>query len=372
MDCISSKNISVFVPLLPKADRLLPYLKEIDAGRRYSNGGPLLERFEAALAEHFDVAADRVVAVANATAGLTLSLLAAGPAAGGLCIMPSWTHEATAVAALRAGLTPWFHDVDEETWRLDPDTVAASIRREPRVAHVLVTAPFGAAVDQAPWAALMRDTGVAVTVDAAAGFDSLRGGDVDAVVSLHATKVFGIGEGGVVVAADASAARRIRHSAQLGLSDERRMLHVGMNAKLSEYGAAVGLAGMSEWPSRRRRLSVLRDDFAAALNGNDGVRLWSPVGVSSTLMARLSRETVDGAQARLQGLGIETRRWWGRGCHRQPALAGCPRTATPVTETLADSVIGLPFHADISPGDIARIVAGLADGATGDVQQRGR
>jgi dTDP-4-amino-4,6-dideoxygalactose transaminase len=372
MGRLSSDNISVFVPLLPTADGLLPYLKEIDAGRRYSNGGPLLDRFEAALAEHFGVVVDRVVAVANATAGLTLSLLAAAPATGGLCVMPSWTHEATAVAALRAGLTPWFHDVDEETWRLDPDTVAASIRREPRVAHVLVTAPFGAAVDQAPWAALMRKTGVAVTVDAAAGFDSLRGGDVDAVVSLHATKVFGIGEGGVVIAADASTARRIRHSAQLGLSDERRMLQVGMNAKLSEYGAAVGLAGMGEWPARRRRLSALRDDFAAALSGNADIRLWSPAGVSSTLMAQLSQESVDGAAARLQGLGIETRRWWGRGCHRQPALAGCPRTALPVTEALADSVLGLPFHTDISPGDIARIAAGLADGATGDAQRSGQ
>jgi dTDP-4-amino-4,6-dideoxygalactose transaminase len=370
MGCIPSENISVFVPLLPKADSLLPYLKEIDDRRRYSNSGPLLERFETALAEHFDVAADRVVAVANATAGLTLSLLAAAPAAGGgLCVMPSWTHEATAAAALRAGLIPWFHDVDEETWRLDPDTVAASILREPRVVHVLVTAPFGAAVDPAPWAALMRKTGVAVTVDAAAGFDSLRGGGIGAVVSLHATKVFGIGEGGVVIAADADAAQRIRYLAQLGLSNERRMLQVGMNAKLSEYGAAVGLAGMSEWPARRRLLSALRDDFAAAFNGKAGVRLWSPTGVSSTLMARLSRETVDAAGKRLQGLGIETRCWWGRGCHRQPALADCPRTAMPVTEALADSVLGLPFHTDISPGDIARIVAGLAETRVGETQR---
>lgn len=326
-------------------------------------------RFEAALAEHFGVAADRIVAVANATAGLTLSLLATttavtaddgGPTGpGGLCVMPAWTHEATAVAALRAGLTPWFHDVDDSSWEMDPRQVAASIAQDRRVSHVLVTAPFGAAVDQTPWAALAQDANVTVVIDAAAGFDALQHSRLDAVVSLHATKVFGVGEGGVAIAADAARAARIRHLSQLGLSPDRIIGQAGMNAKLSEYGAAIGLAGLDDWPARRRRLADLRRDYLAALDDVPGVRPWAPAGISSTLMVRLPPGAADRTAAKLREAGIETRRWWGRGCHRQPALAGCPRTALPVTEALADSALGLPFHTDVTPADIDRIVANL-------------
>ncbi len=361
-DAAAAAGIAVFRPQLPTADRLLPYLRAIDAGRRYTNQGPLLERFERRLARHFAVAPERVVAVANATAGLTLSLLAASAAeaAGRLCIMPSWTHEATAVAVLRAGLTPWLHDVDAVTWQLDPATVADGIRRDPRVAHVMVTAPFGATVDPGPWGELAERTGVGVTIDAASGFDRLRGGPVDAVVSLHATKVLGIGEGGVVVAGGTARAARIRDLARLGLSETRVLPQAGMNAKLSEYAAAVGLAALDEWPARRASLQRLRDHYATRLGGQDQApRLWRPDGMSSTLMVRLPRPTAAATAAALADQGIETRRWWHAGCHRQPAFAGLPRQPLPVSEALADSVLGLPFHTDLDAPAIDRIAAAL-------------
>lgn len=360
-----SPDIPVFRPRLPSADRLLPYLREIDAGRWYSNHGPLLDRFERALAERFAVAPERVVAVANATAGLSLCLLAARAAAGGtsradrLCVVPSWTHEATAVAVVRAGLTPWFLDVDEASWRLDPDRVAEEIRAEPRVAHVMVTAPFGAPVPFAPWADLSDRAGIGVTIDAAAGFDGLRGGPVEAVVSLHATKILGIGEGGVVVARDAARATLIRRLARLGLSEDRVIDHVGMNAKLSEYAAAVGLAALDEWPARRAGFAWRRERYAARLDGRNGIRVWRPESLASSLMVRLpGPAAVETAEA-LRRLGIETRRWWHAGCHRQPAFAGFPRRPLPVTEALAESVLGLPYHGDLDAAAIDRVADAL-------------
>ncbi|MFD1623153.1 DegT/DnrJ/EryC1/StrS family aminotransferase [Azospirillum griseum] len=360
----------VFQPKLPVADRLLPYLRLIDANRWYSNRGPLLARFEQALADHFAVASDRVIGVANATAGLTASLLAAGVDDAGrdgspLCILPSWTHEATAVAALRAGLTPWFHEVEEADWSLSPERVADSLRANPtlaaRVSHVIVTAPFGAVVAAEPWRALSDHFGLAVTIDAASGFDQLRGGPVDAVVSLHATKVLGVGEGGVVIAQDAQRAARLRDLVQLGLSDERVIQRAGLNAKLSEYGAAIGLAALDIWPERRATLVRLRAHYAARLGGVPGLSLWAPEGVSSTLMLRLPGPVAVETGRRLAARGIATRRWWHAGCHRQPAFAACPRHPLPITEALADSVLGLPFHEDLTLCDIDTVVDTLRD-----------
>lgn len=354
--------LAVFQPKLPTADRLLPHLRSIDANGWYTNRGPLLERFERALAGHFAVAPDRVVAMANATAGLTASLLAAGAGGGGrdVCLMPSWTHEATAVAVLRAGLTPWFHEVDEETWRLSPDGVGDSLRRDPamaaRIAHVMVTAPFGATVEAETWRAFSDRFALPVTIDAASGFDRLRGGPVDAVVSLHATKVLGIGEGGVVIAQDADRAARVRDLVQLGLSGDRIIRRAGMNAKLSEYGAAIGLAALTAWPERRAALERLRARYATRLGGDARLSLWAPEGVSSTLMVRLPGPMALETERRLLLHGIATRRWWHAGCHRQPAFAGFPRSPLPITEALAGSVLGLPFHEDLTIADIDAVV----------------
>jgi dTDP-4-amino-4,6-dideoxygalactose transaminase len=58
---------------------------------------------------------------------------------------------------------------------------------------------------------------------------------------------------------------------------------------------------------------------------------------------------------------IGARRWWGDGCHRQPAFAESPRTALPVTERLADSVVGLPFFVDISRRQIAEVAEAVKD-----------
>lgn len=357
-------DIPVFSAKLPSADQIFPYLKIIDENKIYTNNGPLVFQFEAALADHFNVSSDRIVAVANATAGLTLSLLAetnagwnGGRADGGLCVMPAWTHEASAVAAVRAGLTPWLHDVDENDWQLDPSSVAAT----GDAAAVLITGPFGAAVRSDRWAPLVAGRRVAVVVDGAGSFDAVCAPSVTTVVSLHATKIFGVGEGGAVVARNRNVADRIRDLARLGLSAERTMAQAGMNAKLSEYAAAVGLAAFDEWPQRRARLLRLRETYAASLEKNGArVRPWLPQGLSSTFMVRLPGPIAEETEAALRDCGIETRRWWHRGCHRQPAFAAAPQRSLPTTDALVESVLGLPFYDDLTTANVERVSETLA------------
>jgi dTDP-4-amino-4,6-dideoxygalactose transaminase len=98
-----------------------------------------------------------------------------------------------------AGLTPYFVDVDPSTWALEPLAIEEEIARPPAaVGAVMVVAPFGRPIDYAAWDEVKDRTGLPVVIHAAAAFDSLQVGEAPAVVSLHATKVLGAGEGGFV------------------------------------------------------------------------------------------------------------------------------------------------------------------------------
>ena len=193
-------------PRLPLATEILPYLRRIDQTRWYSNSGPLLEEFEARLAAH--AGGGSVAAVANATVGLTLALLASEVAPGSLCMVPAWTFAATGHAIELAGLVPWIVDVDAKSWALEPDAARELLRDAPGpVEAVMPVSPFGRPIDFAGWESFREQTGIAVAIDAAAAFDSIRPANVPAVVSLHATKVLGTGEGGFVISNDAAFSR---------------------------------------------------------------------------------------------------------------------------------------------------------------------
>lgn len=352
-------------PLLPDADALLPYLRALDRTRWYSNHGPLLRRLESRLAARFGVPDGAVACVANATQGLSLTLRALDAPAGGLCLMPAWTFAATPSAARAAGLTPYFVDVDAESWALDPDRARAALADAPRpVGAVIPVAPFGAPMDVAGWDEFAAETGIAVVRDAAAAVDTVAAGTTPAVVSLHATKPLGAGEGGLVVTRDPLLAARIRALACFGFAGDRRSRHAGTNAKMSEYAAAVGLAALDGWTARRAALARLIALYLSELGGLPGTAFSPGFGagwVSSTCSVLLPPGTVATVRDRLDRAGIEARPWWQGGCHTHPAFADCPRLDLSTTEDLAARTLGLPFSADLVPADIARVGDALAD-----------
>src|SRR5262249_5036842 len=161
------------------------YLEAIDESCWYSNYGPLVTRLEQRLSRHLGLD-DCVITTANATLGLTASLLARGAPEGALCLMPSWTFAATAHAARAARMIPCFHDVERETWALDPEAVMLSLSRiSAPVGAVIVVSPFGAGLDTAAWQEFESKTGVRVVADGAAAFDTVRPCAIPTVVSLH-------------------------------------------------------------------------------------------------------------------------------------------------------------------------------------------
>jgi dTDP-4-amino-4,6-dideoxygalactose transaminase len=353
--------IHVLRPRLPSASELLPYLQEIDQARWYSNGGPLVTRLERELSRHFGLPNLGVVTAANCTLGLTAVLLAREVRPGSLCLMPSWTFAATPHAARAAGLVPFFHDVDQRTWALDPNAVRETLKRQASpIGAVMVVSPFGAPIDLHAWEKFEDDTGVPVVVDAAAGFDTARPSRIPSVVSLHATKILGAGEGGFIITADPRLRERLTACCNFGFMDSRKAILPATNAKMSEYHAAVALASLSAWRRIRAGHVEVAERYLPAL----GSLLQYGYGqgwVASTTNVVLPPGTRERITERLLESGIETRAWWGEGCHRQPAFAECPRGDLAVTEDLGGRVLGLPHFAEMQPEDVATVADAMSE-----------
>jgi dTDP-4-amino-4,6-dideoxygalactose transaminase len=346
-------------------------MRAIDQQRWYSNWGPLSQRLEERFAGHFGLGERSCIPASSGTDALVGALIAAagrGRSDKPYCFMPSYTFVATAAAALNAGYEPYFVDVDEETFALSPQ----AFMQHPeilRAGAIMVVAPYGRAVDVGAWAEVSERTGVPVVIDAAAGFDAIASGymkpvgRVPVVASFHATKVFGIGEGGAILCGNGDLAERCRRALNFGFLGDRIATITGINGKMSEYQAAVALAEFDAWPQKKNAfLRVARRYLdAASRHGLTDRLVAEDAWASSYVLYRAPTMTEGGLVTRKLGEAkIDHRLWYGAGLHRQHAYANFSADPLPVTESLAPRLIGLPMSIDIGDQDIERVVATLA------------
>ena len=367
-------RIQVLRPLLPDAERLLSYLRRIDACRTYTNWGPLTSEFEARLAAHFDVPSGCVTSAVSGTGALVGAILATrarSAAERPLAIIPAFTFVATALAVEQCGLRPHFVDVDADSWQLR----ATAIEDHPLLKHVglvMPVAPFGRAVPQAPWLEFHRRTGIAVVIDGGASFEAVAQdpatflGDIPVALSFHATKSFATAEGGCVITANGALSAAVGRALNFGFFEARDCGAASTNGKMSEYHAAVGLAELDNWSAKYASLqevaAAYRRQMAAA-----GLRdrlLVAPDVAGCYALFRCG--DVAEAAAIVDGLAtanIETRLWYGNGLHRQPYYVDASRDELPVTDRIAPLTIGLPIAVDLPLAAIKRIAAAILSGA---------
>jgi dTDP-4-amino-4,6-dideoxygalactose transaminase len=338
--------IPLLRPQLPNADALLPYLREIDGNRVYANHGPLVQRLEARLTAHYNAPC---VVLNSGTSALAAALLAMKPKHKRV-LVPAWTFVASAAAIVAAGMEPYFVDVDPDSWQMR-GTIAGD------VGAMMPVSPFGSPVDTAAWDGWSQMWRIPVLIDGAAGFDSVVPGKSPTMVSLHATKVLGAGEGGFIVSTDEALMERIRQVRNFGGTGAI----VGFNGKMSEYHAAVALAALDGWNERRIALGYASARYANRLREIAYVKTvpdFCNCWVSSYCTVLLEGG-VGPTQARLAARGIESRRWWGDGAHTHPAFTSFQRDPLPVTESLARRALSLPFSHDMTNADINRVVDAL-------------
>jgi dTDP-4-amino-4,6-dideoxygalactose transaminase len=336
--------------LAPYHDRLTEAIDRVARSGRYILG-PEVEAFEAEFAEYLGV--EHCIGVANGTDALTIVLRAIGVGPGDEVVMPSFTFYATAEAAIVAGATPVFCDIDPDTFCVTAETVKAVVT--PRTKAIVPVHIFG---NVAPIGEL-RELGVPVVEDAAqAAGASLNGVKAGALADAATFSFFPaknlpcLGDGGAIVTDDDRVAEVARLLRFHGSKDKTTFTEVGYNSRLDDMQAAVLrvlLPELDGWNERRRA----------------GAAAYERLGLGQ--YARLPT-VIDGAEHVYHLYVVRAERLpVGRGyyrvpVHRQPAIGSTAEL--PATEEASRTNHALPMGIDLTEEQISEVVAACASGST--------
>lgn len=322
---------------------LYRYFDEVQSSRRYGNFGPQVSRLEEDFASFLEVDRGNLVAASNATVALmgAMSVFNAEH-----WTLPSWTFVATAHAALASQTDFSFADVSSADWSLGASSV-------PPGSGAVVTAPFGSGITIGPeW-----NHAAAIVIDAAAAICSpprihpqvLK--PWACVYSLHATKLLGIGEGALVVFSSPELADAFRMWTNFGFSGSRVAQISALNGKMSEVHGAIGRYRLDNWDAERPEWLRARR-LVHQIGSEFGINppFSSPDWLSPYWIVNFaSAEAKARVQLALMDRGVETREWWGQGCHAMPAFLSVPlEDDLAVTASIASSSLGLPFFRGIT------------------------
>ena len=368
------KKIPFLRPNLVKHESLIPYLSEIDASRIYSNFGPLNTRFERRiLDEYFNHHGD-VTTVNNATLGLILAISQSKRPKGKYALMPSFTFAATPLAAIWCGLEPFFIDIRSDDWCMDEELLEDVLRLlGDEVAVVIPYATFGNNMDLDIYKQI-HESGVPVVVDAAASFgvtDSHnhfgKGFPGCIVYSFHATKSFGIGEGGLVYSSKNEIISKIRQAENFGFSSSRETNLTGINGKLSEYTAAIALSTLDIFAQKIKTRQQIYTWYLELLIQKDlldkGWTIQKTKGeIPYQFMPICCPEDQNNSDIihLLKSQNIEARTYFSPPCHQHTLFRGFPHTPLTVTEKISSQIVSLPLWEEMTNQDVRLIIEGLA------------
>ena len=360
-------------PNLVTLETFEPYLRRMEQSRSYANFGPLNSELEQRLLESLFNGKGALTTVNNATTGLILAIAQMKKAGARYAVMPSFTFAATPLAAMWAGLEPYFVDVDMDTFCVSDSSLTAALKAlGDQAALVVPYAAFGFPMDLAPYSRLVR-SGMPVVVDAAAstgatcngvGYGAGFSGAV--VFSLHATKAFGIGEGGLVHSADQTLIGRIREAANFGFDDAKVCAFQGLNGKLPEFAAAVGLATLDAFPAKKARRMQLHAWYRESLEARGLLaRGWTMQQQRGEvpfqffpLLCPSGRSNQETAEA-LARQGIDIRTYFRPGCHEQPAFERFGRQPLTNTEAVSHRALSLPLWEEMTREQVITVVEAL-------------
>jgi dTDP-4-amino-4,6-dideoxygalactose transaminase len=335
--------------------------------RRYlTNNGPLVTEFEERVAARLGVR--HCITTSSATTGLMV--LARALELRGEILVPSFTFVGTVHAMRWLGLRPVFCDVDPMTHSLDAEAVRKSVTETSSA--VLGVHVWGRPCDIDALQAVTSAHKIPLLFDAAAAFDCSRSGvrvgsfGVAEVVSFHATKVLNTFEGGAILTNDDELAPRLRRMTRFGFEGEDVVLDLGINAKMSEAAAAMGIAQLEYVDEfiavNREHLRQYRD----RLGRLHGVSLFEYEADREANCHYVVIE-IDGERAPLDrdtlkrvlvAENVLARRYFYPGCHRHPPYAVEQPSAAerlPNTERLVERVLQLPTGTAVTSSDVDQI-----------------
>ncbi|OAG78720.1 DegT/DnrJ/EryC1/StrS family protein [Acetobacter malorum] len=336
--------------------------------------GPEVAELEQRLADW--CGAKECVGVSSGTDALQIVMMAEGIGRGDAVFLPAFTYTATAEVPLVLGATPVFVDVDPNTFQIDPDHLRARIRAVKDAGKLTARAIVGVDLfgQPAPWPELRKiaeEEGLFLLADCAQSF----GADLDGkplgreatatTLSFFPSKPLGgYGDGGAILTDDPERAALYRSLRTHGEGGTRyEVLRTGMNGRLDTLQAAVLLAKLDGFREELDRRDAIAQAYDAGLAEVVQVPVRVPNSKSAwAIYAVLLKDPAERAplQARLKERGVPSAIYYPLPLHKQPAYRDHhDGTALPVSEDLAQRILALPIHPELTDDDVARVIAAV-------------
>ncbi len=350
-------KIHIVNPVLPNLSKMSDGIEDILHSGMVTKGQHL-RAFEKAVANHLRVR--HAVAVSSCTTGLMLTYQCLGLT--GDVVVPSFTFMATVSALVWNGLQPVFADVDVGTTNLDPKAAEAAIT--PKTTAIVAVHNFGNPADIEALEDIAERHNLKLIFDAAHGFGALYQGvpvgpQGDAqVYSLSPTKLLITGEGGIVATNDDDLAESIRIGREYGNSGNYDSAFAGMNARMPELNALMGLHSleMLEEAAVRRNNSI--DIYHEQLGQIPGIA-FQEVKVGNRNSYKDFSITIDPEKfglnrdelaLALEAENVDTRKYYEPPVHRQTAYKHFAYSSNGLrnTEFLSERSLSLPVWSNIS------------------------
>jgi len=351
------KPVYVTQPQLPPLSEFIPYLEEIWGSKILTNGGPFHQRLEKALCEYLGVG--HIALFTNGTIALVTALQALRIT--GEVITSPYSFVATSHSLLWNGIKPVFVDINPDTLNLDPSKIEAAIT--PATTAIMPVHCYGHPCNVAAIKQIADKYNLKVIYDAAHAFgvqdeggSILRHGDLS-VLSFHATKVFNTFEGGAIVCPNAETKRHVDHLKNFGFVDEITVVAPGINGKMSEFNAALGLLQLKSLDEAIMKRREIDARYREALGDIRGIRC---LGHTNEKVANYSYFPIlvqpeyplgrDALFQKLRDANIYARRYFYPLISDFPMYRGLPSSAPsnlPVANKVAGEVICLPIYPNL-------------------------
>lgn len=365
---MENRNITVTSPLLPDLDEFHQMLKEIWDSKWITNNGSFHRQLEKELADYLKV--PYISLFTNGTLPLITALQALHVT--GEVITTPYSFVATTHSLWWNGIKPVFVDIDPATCNLDPAKIESAITS--RTTAIMPVHCYGKPCDVKEIQRIADKYGLKVIYDAAHAFgvevdgDSvLNAGDMS-TLSFHATKVYNTVEGGALVMHDEKTKRRIDYLKNFGFKSETEVVAPGINSKMDEIRSAYGLLALKQVDAsieRRRQVAVR---YRSELRGVPGITFFDdmprvrhnysyfPIFVDSEKYGM----TRDELYQKMKDKGVLSRRYFYpliSSFDTYSGLESSDPANLPVANRIADSVLCLPMHHELSEEDMDKIIS---------------
>lgn len=356
--------IPVTKPYLPNRQKLDKYIDGIYEREWLTNNGQLVQELTKRLEDYLGV--KNLLLVANGTLALQIAYRALGVSDADRDMKPEaittpFTFVATASSLKWEGVQPVFTDIDPNTWCLAPDKIEGAITSNTRA--IVPVHVFGNACDVEAIEKIASRHDVKVIYDASHAFgvnykdgSLLRHGDAS-TLSFHATKLFHTGEGGAIVFKDKRNLDRAKKMINFGITGPETIEDLGINAKMNEFQAAMGLCVLDEINENMRARQEVFNRYEMLLPGalktqekssciHHNNAYYPVVFKSEKQLIHISEK--------LKGNGILARRYFYPSLEQVKCLAA--HAELPISKKIASRILCLPIYSGLSHGAVSYIV----------------